>query len=533
MNEEYRVVIGAKLNGKLCYFDLDTCTERALSSTATVPQYPVQDGVTVADHMYRNARSLNLSGQFSLAGRNSYEGNNFYTKDNIIGNLAGGIKSWDQWFKEDADELKDLSANNRLEAIQKVFEYIQAKGILCTVMMCSGKLGGTNTRFKVRDNMALTSISWREQYNSMTFSFGFTEVITVSSLGEFETFDYDGLYPSTTLPATRSLGDVMRENGTIYQTVLEALFNANYIDIADGQAYRLKGVTMGLDAGGEVMKRVITGVVAAYIAAYIAAGTVAGATAIGTVLGVSGTTVLASAGGGPIGLAIGLAIAAEILYIAGAIAGIQALVRHIHLKQGFNLVLKYKDYIDPNTFELKPGADISAAQLNDSDLVRLRMLLEDVQAAVDAEITNISFYSLPDADSAEVPAQVGVDSLTLRITQGTAEQPFSMQILKGLGANAEPVAPMFGDWCVEGNLTDMDESSNIMYKDSSRQYSMYLYNPYLNPEFKNMSGLSVPSDAETNLSNYYVVVVKGNIKDSMKKLSDVIKDVLSNRGYRT
>ena len=92
---------------------------------------------------------------------------------------------------------------------------------------------------------------------------------------------------------------------------------------------------------------------------------------------------------------------------------------------------------------------------------------------------------------------------------------------------------MFGDWCVEGNLTDMDESSNIMYKDSSRQYSMYLYNPYLNPEFTNMSGLSVPSDAETNLSNYYVVVVKGNIQDSMKKLSDVIKDVLSNRGYRT
>ena len=68
---EYRTVIGAKLNGRLCYFDLDTCTEKSLSSTATVPQYPVEDGVTVADHMYRNARTLTLSGSFSLAGRNS------------------------------------------------------------------------------------------------------------------------------------------------------------------------------------------------------------------------------------------------------------------------------------------------------------------------------------------------------------------------------------------------------------------------------------------------------------------------------
>lgn len=530
MSEEYRVVIGAKLNGRLCYFDLDTCTERSLNSTATVPQYPVQNGVTVADHMYRNARSLNLSGQFSLAGRNSYEGNNLYTKDNIVGDLAAGTKSWEQWFEEDAGELKDLSANNRLEAIQRVFEYIQAKGIFCTIMMCSGKPGGANTRFKVRDNMVLTSISWREQYNSMNFSLGFTEVITVSSLGEFETFDYDGLYPSTTLPATHSLGDVVQASGTIYQTVIEALLNANYIDLADGQAYRLKGETLAGDGAGEVLKRVIAAAVAAALAAGVAVGTAALAST--TVAGVSGTTILASAGGGPIGLAIGLAIAGEILYIGGIIAGAQAIVRAVHLNQGFNLVLKYKDYIDPNTFELKPGVDISAAQLNDSDLGRLRVLLEDVQAAVDTEITNINFYNLPGADSAEVPVQVGVDSLTLRVTRGTAKQPFSMQILKGLGSNAEPVTPPFGDWCVEGNLTDMDESSNMMYKDSSRQYYMYLYNPYLNPEFANMSGLSVPEDAETNLSNYYVVVVKGSMKDSMKKLSDVIKDVLSNRGYR-
>lgn len=524
---EYRTVIGAKLNGRLCYFDLDTCTEKSLSSTATVPQYPVEDGVTVADHMYRNARTLTLSGTFSLAGRNSYENNNLYTKDNIIGELKGGDKSWDQWFEEDAGELKDLNSVNRLEAIQKVFEYVQAKGILCTVMMCSGKPGSENTRFKIRDNMALTNISWREQYNSMSYSFTFTEVITVSKLGVFETFNYESLYPETSLPATKSLGEVVNESGSLYKIVLETLFNAGYIDLADGRAFNLKGVKFDnlawLDKTiADIIEQLLIGA-----GAGAAGGLIAGA-----VIGKVASVVAGSSAGGPIGLCVGIAVAVLIFAGAGIYGAYKKSEKKKRLKEGFNLIQNYGAYVDPETYE-PTGVSLQNAIVNQTDIARLRMLMEDIQYQIDTQLRGVQFYSLPDSPG-DVPITVGVDALTLRITvTNNEDQPFSMQILKGYGSGAEPVSPYFGSWCVESSMYDMDENQNTMYKDSSRQYYMFLFNPYLETEVAKAAGYNSVSDAMQVLSNYYVLSVRGSIKDVINKLSNTITEALENQGYKT
>lgn len=524
---EYRTVIGAKLNGRLCYFDLDTCTEKSLSSTATVPQYPVEDGVTVADHMYRNARTLTLSGSFSLAGRNSYENNNLYTKDNIIGELKGGDKSWDQWFEEDAGELKDLNGVNRLEAIQKVFEYVQAKGILCTVMMCSGKPGSENTRFKVRDNMALTNISWREQYNSMSYSFTFTEVITVSKLGVFETFNYESLYPETSLPATKSLGEVVNESGSLYKIVLESLFNAGYIDLADGRAFNLKGVKFDNIAWlgktiADIIEQLLIGKVAG-----AAGGLIAGA-----VVGKVASVIAGSSAGGPIGLCVGIAVAVLIFAGAGIYGAYKKSEKKKRLKEGFNLIQNYGAYVDPETYE-PTGVSLQNAIVNQTDIARLRMLMEDIQYQIDTQLRGVQFYSLPDSPG-DVPITVGVDALTLRITAtNNKDQPFSMQILKGYGKSAETVSPYFGSWCVESSMYDMDENQNTMYKDSSRQYYMFLFNPYLETEVAKAAGYNSVSDAMQVLSNYYVLTVRGSIKDVINKLSGTITEALENQGYKT
>ncbi len=519
---EYRVVIGAELNGRLCYFDLDTCTERSLNSTATVPQYPVEDGVTVADHMYRNARTLNLTGSFSLAGRNSYENNNLYTKDNIIGNLGTGTKSWDKWFEEDAEELKDLNGANRLEAIQKVFEYIQAKGILCTIMMC-GRTNTENTRFKVRNNMALTSISWREQYNSMSYSFGFTEVITVTTVGQFQTFDYDGLYPMTELPATKSLGDVVNESGTVYKTVIEALLNWNYISLADGRAYVLKGARDS--AFYSVFEEVIPVALGLVIAG--AGGVAAGLLAGGIAAKVAAT---GGAAAGPVGLVIGLAVAGVILGVCSAINLYKKNKVEKRLAAGFNLIQNYSAYVDPKTFE-PTGVSLSNAVINQTDIARLRVLMEDIQYEIDKELRNVQFYVMPDSPG-DLAVQVGVDTLTLRVSATeNDEQPFSMQILRGFGETAEPVTPLFGSWCAVASLQDLDENRNAMYKDTSRQYWMFLLNPYLDSEVAKASGFATSADAGKILSNYYVVTVRGSIKDAMDKLSKVIVKTLGNQGY--
>ena len=517
MADEYRVVIGAKLNGRLCYFDLDTCTSKSLNSTATVAQYPVEQGDTIADHMYRNARTLNLSGSFSLAGRNSYEGNNLYTKDNIIGELAGAEKTWEQWFEEDADELKDLSGLNRLEAIQRVFEYIQAKGILCTIMMCSGRPGDSNTRFKVRNNMALNSIQWREQYNSMTYEFGFTEIISVTRSAEFETFNYDGLYPSTYLPATKSLGKMISDTGSLIKTVLEALFDWNYIDLADGKAYSLKGAKSKF--GGELSKTCADIVSRNFM--------ITGIAAIG-VGSLAGTIAIASGAGGPIGLAIGLVIAGVILAVGQVVTFAQEESKRKRLQAGFNLIRDYANFVDPETLE--PKQSIDSARENEPDIARLRQLLEDIQYAIENQMSNIGIYTVTDDDndtgSRDVPIQVGVDSLTVRINS-TGDGLYRIQLLKGYGDDAETVSPLFGGWPVADSLYNMNANTNIIYKDTSRQYELYLYNPYVNSEVADVCGVSNP-DA---LSHCYLVVSHGNIQDNMEKLSKIVSTALANQGY--
>lgn len=523
MAEEYRTVIGAKLNGRLCYFDLDTCMSKSLNSNATVAQYPVEKGDTVSDHMYRNARSLNLSGSFSLAGRNSYEKNNLYTKDNIIGELEGGNKSWEKWFEEDAGELKDLSSSNRLESIQKVFEYIQAKGILCTVMMCSGKPGDNNTRFKVRDNMALTGITWREAYNSMAYDFTFTEIISVTRDLNFETFDYSDLYPQVYLPATKSLGQIMNDTGSLVQMIIEALFDWGYIDWADGKAYVLKGAKTEWSAK-------IYETCADIVARNIGIGAIAGV-AIGATVG---WIVAGSSAGGPVGLAVGLCIAAAFLAIAGIVTIVQTGIKEHRLNQGFNLIKNYAQYVDPKTYE--PRGNIDTALVNEVDLVRLRQLLEDVQYAVDSQMSKIGFYTITDDETdnsgRDVPIQVGVDALTVRINAtGDSTNPFKIQLLKGYGEGAEPVSPLFGGWPAADSLYNMSSVTNILYKDSSRQYELYLFNPYLTEEMAKAAGYNSVAEAASRLSNYYFVVSQGNMKDNMDNLSKIISKALADQGY--
>ena len=530
MSNDYRVVVGAKLNGILCYFDLDICTERAVTSSATIPQFPVQDGVTISDHMYRNPRALSLTGRFSLAGKNNSEGNNLYTRAAITSVAKSGEKSWDKWFEEDAGELKDLSADNRLEAVQKVFEYIQAKGILCTVMMCQAQPDGGKTRFKVRDNMALASIRWSEQYNSMSFTLDFTEVITVDALGSFEVLDGSGDYPSLALPPTRSLGEVLHDNGTIYSVVIESLFRGGYIDVADGEAFRLKDEKMAGDVAWAAGHQVLRSTIAYAVAAGIAAAAFGISSAIAAVVGTSATTVAGSVAGGPIGLAIGLAIAGRILLVSAVVAGITAAIRAERLKRGFNLIYNYKDYV--NSVTLKPtGADINTATVNEIDLRRLQRLIEDVQYAVDTEVQNLTFYSLPDGESADVAIQVGVDALTARLTPTTESDrrmPFRVELTKGFGDGAESVTGTIISVC--GSLYDMQD--NDLYRDSSRQYYLYLFNPYYDELFTEGMKPEEVAEAQKKLSNYCFVVARGSVKDSMERLDKTIKSALENAGYR-
>ena len=153
------------------YLPIDFLEDRSIRASSTIVSQPLQNGDTMSDHMYRNPTELELSGKFSLNGRN-----------------------WQN------DSYTDIyNTDDRLTAIEWVFEWIKNNGSLCTITTVatdidnvdhfsydsngnvSGNINPSNTRFITRENMALTNISWKEKQNTLEFTFSFKEVIMIAT----------------------------------------------------------------------------------------------------------------------------------------------------------------------------------------------------------------------------------------------------------------------------------------------------------------------------------------------------------------
>lgn len=527
----YKTFIAATINNNKCYFDLDTCTERSLSSNATIPQYPVESGVTVSDHMYRNPRNLALTGMFSLNRGNT---ENYYTLANITGGKEDGSAAWASWFENEGGDLKQLDVSDRMTAVQTLFEWIQAKGVLCDIYMVDRSSADEKTRFKARHNMALQSISWRESYNSMSYTFSFTEVISISPLSSFEVYSYSDLYPNVNLPAARSLGEVLIDTGNLITLVLQTLVESGYISEADCKALVLNGDTT---KGGELKSfiqsvlnvfksELFSGLLGLAIGAGVA---VTGAIATGIIAGKMGIAVSVGAAAGPVGwIILGAALLGAAIGVT--VGKISQAKKEARLHDGFNLIKNYRQYIDPKT--LAPIKETKDAILNLPDFARLRVLIDDIAAGLNNTFQDLTFYQLSTTESelgdCEMPLQVGNDILTVVVNKNTANDsnPYKLSFVRGSGTSETPVPSLFGSWPVCATVYEMKSNANMVYKDTSRQYQMYLLNPYL--------GITEGEEYELafrNASYYYLVVYRGNIEDAVKKIDGKIVEILTNGGY--
>lgn len=125
--------------------EFDVVNDHDVDSSSTITTQPLVNGDTVADHMIREALTLNLSGIFSLYG-------------NKPTRFPGG--------------------ENRLTNIEKFFEKIKNEGIFCSIVMMS-RDKSNNQRFKVRDSLVLNRVHWKYSQASVNYTFNFTEIITV------------------------------------------------------------------------------------------------------------------------------------------------------------------------------------------------------------------------------------------------------------------------------------------------------------------------------------------------------------------
>lgn len=180
---------------------LDVVKTKSITASSTITNQPLQSGDTMSDHMYRNPTTFNVSGTFALNGENA---------NDISYGFIG---------KE----------NDRLTQIETLLEKIKDEGYLCDLITMSfddnGKNDANNTRFKVRKNMALTSITWSEKLNSIDYQLSFQEVITVDSIQTSEvTVDKDD--PLVNEPEMNSLGDLIYgTDGFLYVLLFQLCAN--------------------------------------------------------------------------------------------------------------------------------------------------------------------------------------------------------------------------------------------------------------------------------------------------------------------
>lgn len=205
----YKLVIQVDMNqfGKVYENDsvkilmLDVVKTKSITASSTITNQPLQSGDTMSDHMYRNPTTFNVSGTFALNGENA---------NDISYGFVG---------KE----------NDRLTQIETLLEKIKDEGYLCDLITMSfddnGKNDANNTRFKVRKNMALTSITWSEKLNSIDYQLSFQEVITVDSIQTSEvTVGKDD--PLVNEPEMNSLGDLIYgTDGFLYVLLFQLCAN--------------------------------------------------------------------------------------------------------------------------------------------------------------------------------------------------------------------------------------------------------------------------------------------------------------------
>ena len=193
----YAMTISCKINeddATNTVFVLDQVYDNNVSATSNITTKPMANGDETADHMYNDPVSMSFRGTFSLNGSNGLV---------VDGNGA------------------------RFENIQDLFEKIKDNGILCNIVkvqLVDKNDGSQIPKFKLRENMALTSINWVEKTNSLDFSFTFTQVL-IADITEESIDPTDENLPPITDPKTLNFTDTL-----IDWTELDKILNSELVN---------------------------------------------------------------------------------------------------------------------------------------------------------------------------------------------------------------------------------------------------------------------------------------------------------------
>lgn len=501
----YQLVIECQLDdGSLKRLYLDTCTEKRVNATATLPQQPLQDGRVISDHMYSNPDEYSISGSFSLYGN----------------------------IHDEYDDFPEVGAStDRLTNIQNVFEYIKDNGLLCNLTTINTDLDGS-VRFKIRESMALKSISWTEKQASMSYSLSFVEVLTVDILEEYAKIDED--LPEITLPEARSLGSVLieEENGqgdAISKIVIAALYERGYIPNADISWFGKIGYALRdtLEGVGYAAISVLLGALAKVIVEALAIKLI-------SITGTALSTVF------PVGTIIGVGL--------GIIVGIWSFLKITKNRRKEKMMLNLVDGLKPYTTTNKDGSvtiDIEAAKqdknvrINNEEMTKLMQIIAACKTEIlklneDCKLYTIS-SSENDNEDREVALDINGNTYFISFVKNEnaaygwdykvayANALFEAETLDGTNGL------LFSKNAIVSDLDDADINKNCLFTDKSGEYFVFIYNPSISLE-DNKSEEAQKAVA-SKLYSYQVLVSKGPVKPHIEAIYDAVYSKLESLKY--
>lgn len=470
---------------------LDTQENKSVQATSTIAQQPLQSGDTMSDHMYRDPTTFSISGMFSLNGKN-----------------------WDD------DSYDFIQMGDRLTNVQEVFERIKDQGILCRITTIDeddfAKLGrqDSRTRYKTRDHMALTSITWEERQNTVKYTFQFKEVIMVESQVYEELSDEEredlGL-PRVSSPVGSSLGTVLANTNQLNQIIIRTLYDNGYISD--------DWLTLACEGAAEYVKDslllsaiVAVGLAVGLIGQAIAAGLAAAAAtaAASAAAAAAGSTGLIVAGSASAIVPVGTMIVAGAIILVGIGLCVCNFLRWIDKKKKETLAFKLVNN--------RP----------DQDLERLRVLLDDIEVEVNKVKTDLSIYTISGNYDQSVLLNIGGEFYQIEFSKsnGSDETEWSAKVTD---MDNKPLDSVMHAWSPVSSFGDLNRNSNMWFRDKTKQYEVYLVNPSLSSE---VNPTKAEMDAaKANLEGYSIWVAKGDIQSHVKKVEDAIENAIQAEGF--
>lgn len=474
------------------YLVLDTQEDKNVSGTSTIAQQPLQSGDTMSDHMYRDPTVVTINGMFSLNGKN-----------------------WDD------DSYNFIQKGDRLTNIQEVFEEIKDNGFLCRLttideddVVSVNKRGSmittikanAKTRFKVRNNMALTSVTWIEKQNTVKFTFKFVEVIMVEAQMYEELTDAErndlGL-PYVTSPVGSSLGTILKDSGKLDETIIRTLYDNGYInddwfrEVCETADQIFKSIKLAATIISVGLAVAIITTIPAAIAVGVAAAT--------------GTSIVAALAGSVSAIfPVGTIVVAAAAVIAGIVIGITSFFnwrkKREKQKRAFKLIKG----------DAKPDAE------------RLKNLLEDIEIAVNRVKSGLTIYNITGNKPQKVTLNIGGEYYLIEFKQNNGEEgePWSADVTDFEGIALEN---LHHSWSPVTSFLELDRNVNLWFRDKSLQYEVYLVNTSLSQEINDTP--EKLEAAKKILEGYTIWVSKGNIKDQIKKVEDAIEKAIEDEGF--